>query len=559
MRAILYSRWSSLDQSGTTSAPRQIAATEAFAQRQGWEVVERIADGGVSAWTGDNIASGNLGALIQRLEPDGGHDLALVVEKLDRLSRQSALTMVAWVQRACATGLTIATADGAHVIDRHRLERDQMAVIALIFDAFRGHGESQAKSERVGEAWARKRDRGVPMTRRCPAWLTIAPGATAYKSSANATAQYELIPERAAIVRRIFDMTAGGYGKASIAAQLNAEGLAAWGRGRGWHASYVQKIVRNPAVIGEYQPHTKPKGTRRAPIGPPIANYFPAVVPVELFERVNSQRQTRVLAQQSPNRLVNLFSGLAHCARCGASMSLLSKGEERLADGRRVPRRYLKCSAAHRAAECTNRTSYPYAVVEGAVLDSLLHVAMDDQHFGAGNAAETAEGAVASARRQLDAAERHKGLAYAMLEEDPTDELAAERYRQRREQVRALKEEVERLSDELARLRGAVAPDVHIARVAEVRQMLNDEDEAVRYEARARVKMALNDLVATISFEGRKRRFSVQLADNIRCLTFDMSGRCGLDIDWDEIRTLSEEQHSPAVANYLRRKRAFAA
>lgn len=254
MKAICYSRWSTLDQSCTTSAPRQLEATEAFAARQGWEISERIADDGQSAWTGANITTGKLGALVGRLEPDHGHGHVLVVEKLDRLSRQAPLTMAAWVQRACATGLTIVTADGAHTIDRDRLLRDQFTVIGLIFEAFRGFSESQAKSERVADAWDRKRQRGAPMTRRCPAWLTIPIGTTSFRSPANGQVGYRVIEDRAKIVRQIFDMAARGIGKSTIALTLNRDGVDTWGRGRGWHASYVQKILRNPAVRhGDYQ------------------------------------------------------------------------------------------------------------------------------------------------------------------------------------------------------------------------------------------------------------------------------------------------------------------
>lgn len=556
MRAILYSRWSSHEQSGTTSAPRQLGITEAFAKRQGWEIVERIQDEGVSAWNGANISTGRLGALIAQLEAEGGADVVLVVEKLDRLSRQSPLQMLGWVQRACGTGLTIATADGLHLINTGRLDREAMALVPLIFEAFRGHGESQAKSERVSEAWQQKRDRRAPMTRQCPAWLTIAVGATGYKSPENQTATYELIPERVEIVRRIFDMTANGYGKATIAGQLNKEGVPTWGRGRGWHASYIQKIVRNVAVLGEYQPHTKPKGARRKPAGEPIPNYFPAVVSAEVFERVNSIRAVNMLAQQSPNRLVNLFTKLAYCARCGATMSLVNKGSDDLANGTSVPRRYLKCSSAHRSAGCTNRNTYPYSVVEKAVLDSLLHVAMDDQHFAIAADLAEAKATLAETNRQLSIAQREQEFAYNLLSADQDDELAARRYRDARDQVKRLTKQVKSLNALVAERQGAVSPELHIARVAEVRDMLDHPDEMRRYEARRRVKLALDDLIADVRFEGRKRRFTVALAGDVRFLSFDASGSCGIDVDWTELRPRPDEDYPEVVQSYLRRKRA---
>ena len=351
MKAILYSRWSSLEQSNTTSAPRQIQLTEDFASRNGWIVEERLTDEGRSAWTGDNIKSGALGKLIERLEQEGGDGLVLVVEKLDRLSRQPPLAMIAWVQRACATGLTIATADGGHLIDGRSLLGNQTTILSLIFEGFRAYSESQAKSERVGEAWSKKRDRGAPMTSRCPGWLRIASANTSYRSPTNVGAIFEVVEERAAVVRRIFALTDLGFGKATIARMLNAEGVPVFGKGKGWHASYIQKIIKNPAVIGEFQPCTAPKGGARTPTGEVIRGYFPAIISIDQFERVNDARGRRVLAQQSGhNRLVNLMSGLARCDECGSSMSMLNKGDEVLASGEIASRRYLKCSSAHRSS-----------------------------------------------------------------------------------------------------------------------------------------------------------------------------------------------------------------
>jgi DNA invertase Pin-like site-specific DNA recombinase len=521
-------------------------------------VTEKLSDQGRSAWTGDNLRTGHLGKLLERFEREGAANTVLVVEKLDRLSRQPPLVMAAWVQRACATGLLIATADGAHTIDAQRLVRDQMTVLGMIFESFRGYSESQAKSERVADAWARKRERGAAMTRRCPAWLTIAEGVTSYRSAANADAKYTVVADRAALVLRMFRLTAAGVGKATIAAQLNSEGVPSWGRGHGWHASYVQKIIRNPAVIGEYQPHTKPRGGKREPVGSPILDYFPAVVPTGLFEQVNDRRAALVVAQQSPNPLVNLFAGLAHCTHCGATMTLASKGYDTLADGGKVARRYLKCSSAHRSAGCGARLAWPYAAVEHAVLNHILHLAMDDQHFTGGQDLGQVSDQLASAKRLLAKAERQKEAAFAMLEEDAADDLAQSRYRQRREEVKASRARIAALSEEHSRLAGAVTPEEHVARVSEIRAMIWDDDNAVRYAARARVKLALNELVSGLEFSASKRRFSVTLVDGVRVLSFDLAGRCGLDIDWHDLRPNDARARAPAAREYIRRKTANA-
>ena len=97
-----------------------------------------------------------------------------------------------------------------------------------------------------------------------------------------------MIEGRAAIVRRIFDLTLAGHGKAAIAHMLNTEGIEPFGDGPsearkadGWHPSYIQKILRSEAVIGRFQPMRKSydKGKKkRVQGGDPIEDYFPAIV-----------------------------------------------------------------------------------------------------------------------------------------------------------------------------------------------------------------------------------------------------------------------------------------
>ena len=55
------------------------------------------------------------------------------------------------------------------------------------------------------------------------------------------------------------------YGADKVWRQLNREGVATFGRAAGWHASYIQKLLRSPAVLGEFQPGRKPRGEAQAP------------------------------------------------------------------------------------------------------------------------------------------------------------------------------------------------------------------------------------------------------------------------------------------------------
>ena len=58
-----------------------------------------------------------------------------------------------------------------------------------------------------------------------------------------------------------------------------------FGRADAWHASSVQKILRNPAVIGELHTATKARGSRREMTGDVIVDYYPRVIDADLHKR----------------------------------------------------------------------------------------------------------------------------------------------------------------------------------------------------------------------------------------------------------------------------------
>lgn len=552
MQAILYSRWSSLEQSKGTSSARQQQLCADFAEQQGWRIAERVADEGISAWTGDNIKSGNLGKLAARFERQGAEGVVLVVEKLDRLSRRPASEMTVWIQQVLASGVAIATADGRHRLDANGWARDPIMFMAVVFEAFRAFDEGQVKSERVASAWQKKRDRRAPMTKRCPAWLRPK-GSTSYKADQRAST-YEPIPQRAEIVLWMFRQAASGVGAAKIAAELNRRGEPVWGKGNGWHNSYIKKILANPAVIGEFQPCNRPKGQKRTPVGEPIPDYFPPVVPVELFVAVNDKRALQVRQEQSGHSpLKNLLSRLAKCNHCGSSMTFLDKGTETLADGSLAPRQYLKCDRVHRSiGGCHNRRAFSYTVAERAILDELLHAAMDDQHFANTDGVHEAEADVARLKRASDEAKRRQERAMELIEADPDDDLAMHRYRQHKEQAKVAKTALAEARQRLVDARGKATPAQHVKRVTEVRGMLHDHDADVRYQARYRVKLALNDLIDRVAFSDHGKCIWLRLKGSVRHIRFDLAG-CKM-LDWEWPLALQANAADPIIDSYNRRR-----
>ncbi|WP_210379945.1 recombinase family protein, partial [Borreliella garinii] len=59
------------------------------------------------------------------------------------------------------------------------------------------------------------------------------------------------------MVQDIFDWCCNGMGNESIARRLNEGNVPTFGsRSKNlWHTSYIQKILNNRSVLGEFQPH----------------------------------------------------------------------------------------------------------------------------------------------------------------------------------------------------------------------------------------------------------------------------------------------------------------
>jgi hypothetical protein len=209
-----------------------------------------------------------------------------------------------------------------------------------------------------------------PYTKRLPAWI---------RWSAD-TADYELIEDRAALLRWMFEAADDGVGVHSIATQLNETKVDTWGAGGWkaayWHRSYIRKILTNKAAIGIFVPHTvrKVDGKRSKERTPQqaIEGRFPAAIDRELFERVNARLSTtepRGKNAKAPIR--SIFAGLMKCRHCDGTVTRINKGDHM----------YLVCSAAHAKAGTHPYESVPYQEAVDAFVRR-LKVTMDSAPLG---------------------------------------------------------------------------------------------------------------------------------------------------------------------------------
>ena len=86
-------------------------------------------------------------------------------------------------------------------------------------------------------------------------------------------------------------MASKGRGKNGIAKTLRREAVKTFGRSQAWHVSYIQKILTNRAVLGEFAPATMRDGKRT--FLEAIPDYYPAIIKRETFATVQQLRKAR--------------------------------------------------------------------------------------------------------------------------------------------------------------------------------------------------------------------------------------------------------------------------
>jgi hypothetical protein len=148
------------------------------------------------------------------------------------------------------------------------------------------------------------------VARRIPAWIEKRDG------------RLFLIPARAAVLRRIYELARSGYGLTSIVKALDAEGARPFGPTGAWSRGYVGLVLKDRRAMGEFQPLHKDK----RPAGPPIPGYFPpAVSEADWLTARAGAAQRRRRAGRLDGKNVNIFTGLLCDAMSGKKYLVASR------------------------------------------------------------------------------------------------------------------------------------------------------------------------------------------------------------------------------------------
>jgi DNA invertase Pin-like site-specific DNA recombinase len=365
-RAYSYLRFSTPEQAQGDSARRQIdlAARYAATHSLTLDTTLRLHDEGISGFRGANVRRGALGAFLKAVDdgdvPEGSF---LLVENLDRLSRQNPWDAFPIFQQIIGAGVTVVTLFDGKVYSQADLRANPMKILESLFVMVRANEESETKSRRGKAVWVAKRSRAgtKPLTARLPHWLKMVDG------------RVETVPDRVEVVRRIVTAFLNGTGQARIAETLNREKVPMFGSGAMWHRSYVSKVLASPALIGTLVPREVVYESGRRTRKPLVAveGYYPPVVSREEWEDLAARMAAGTSQPPQRNGVQNILAGLAECPLCGSAMTRVFKGS-----GPKGGKPKLVCTRAKTGAGCQyvalDLPSLETAIREGLpqVLDS---------------------------------------------------------------------------------------------------------------------------------------------------------------------------------------------
>lgn len=491
-KAYSYIRMSTDIQRKGDSHRRQLKLSEDFAERMGLELVETLEDIGVSAFKGKNSKEGALASFLAAVDTgkveQGSY---LLVESLDRVSRESVLDAFDLFRGIVKKGITIATLADNQIYTKESLEKNIGQIFTTLGIMVRANDESRVKSERLTAVWQHKKANAgsKKITSMCPAWLSLDKSTNSFKFT-----------KMADTVKEIFENSIQGFGTSAICQMLNSDPkkYPPKDKAKGWHKSYVQKILNNPAAYGEYQPHSY-RGKDRVSVGDSIPDYFPAVVTKEVFDLSRARMEQRRIggARRKGDGFANVFTRIIHCDHCGHTVVFRNKGE-----GVRGGK-YLRCGNAERGMNCT-APAWEYGDFESSFFSFVIEINLDS--IFSKDKTDSQKRAAFEKLTLLEAKLKSEQVQYdrliktlAIVDEDVLEDVAAE-LNLKKIEIGSIKSQVNHATSELAEVTKPISGSSLKANLAVYKELTDEIDSDELKEIRHKIYNQISQLVTDIKF-----------------------------------------------------------
>ena len=476
--AISYLRFSSAIQGKGDSRTRQNANRDRWLEAHPEIPLKReMNDLGLSAFSGKHVAKGDLGDFLALCESKefraetARRDVYLLVENLDRLSRERILKALAQLEGILASGVKVVTLCDGKTYDSKSLDNVGEVMMAICTMA-RAHEESAIKSDRNSSAWEKKRkeifEGGKKGNSSCnPGWIRE-----------NKDGELETIPEAVKAVRRVFELACEGKCQTAIRDIMNAEkhpslGFFQRGKKTFWSFATVRSLFMDRKVLGEMQFKKwekdengeyvlDEKGRKiQKLVGEPVKDYFPAIIDPATFAKARKIVVARpsMRGRKSP-AYYNLFSKVAFDKKTGEFIQIRTGGGKTSLPESEARGLFSAWSYMPAGIRLNARKGAKWA---GWHLEELFFASISQALKVEGSVAG-AEADLALAEEQLkEARTRIKGLETflfdSMGDEDFDPSGIREKLKAQQSVLKFKKEEIEKLKEEIHAGAGAIRLD----------------------------------------------------------------------------------------------------
>ncbi|HEN8707171.1 TPA: recombinase family protein [Pseudomonas putida] len=324
-----YVRFSSKKQQLGDSIERQEKLIEKYLTEHGATVAEQFSDLGVSAFRGKNVKVGALSRFLDRVKTgEISFGDTLIVESLDRISRQKELNTLEIIIAILNAGVVIYTLSDGRIYNAASEDQANL-VFQINFIISRAYDESLTKQKRSVSAWKKKheeaRNSQKIMTKKLPYWLRAVEHEGEWR--------IEVVESRAKEIKLAFELAKYKLGAQAVASRLNKSGAE-----KRWTLIAVRHLLSSKAVYGTLEVFkTKSLSGDLAPgqVYEEIDNYYPAVIEKNEYYNVQSvlqkNKDTYSVRGRTPKGFRNVFKGLIKCIYCDSFMHqnfLRRKGKE---------------------------------------------------------------------------------------------------------------------------------------------------------------------------------------------------------------------------------------
>ncbi|UAL42835.1 recombinase family protein [Shewanella inventionis] len=339
MKAYIYSRISTKIQKKGDGLDRQLELTHAYANSIGLEIQLDSFQDIASGYHGRQM-QGRLGVFLDAIKTGKVNTpAALVVESLDRLGREHTMDALPRLIDIINSGVEVHEVSTGVVYNREDTHKIHIAIAVME----RAHNESKVKALRAKQAYKTAREKasetGKVITSLVPVWMEVKDG------------KIELIPERAELIKRIFQMYINGCGGGVIAKTLTSENIeypvyrdAAHKHKPVWNEQRIVRIIKSPSTYGAFV------STTNAHKDNILYDYYPAVITIDTFNKAQQIRINRVTTKTKTHAMQNIFTSLLVCGKCGYTYQPNMSNTTR--NGIKVRMMYLRCSGRTGTGQC---------------------------------------------------------------------------------------------------------------------------------------------------------------------------------------------------------------